>query len=100
MFLEYEDVLNRDVQKAVSGLTTNDIPEVLAALAAVLAPGKVHYGWRPQLPDPGDELVLDAAVNGRTHAIVTHNKRHFAAAALLFDVQVWSSARLLRRLVP
>lgn len=100
MFLEYEDVLNRDVQKAVSGLTTNDIQEALAALAAVLAPGKVHYGWRPQLPDPGDELVLDAAVNGRAHAIVTHNQSRFAAAALLFDVQVWSPARLLRSLIP
>jgi hypothetical protein len=29
--------------------------------------------WRPQLADPADELVLEAAVNGRASAIVTHN---------------------------
>jgi hypothetical protein len=36
--------------------------------------------WRPQLSDPGDELVPEAAVNGHADALVTYNLRHFAGA--------------------
>ena len=32
-------------------------------LIALAAPVMVHYRWRPQLRDPGDEMLLEAAVN-------------------------------------
>jgi hypothetical protein len=41
--------------------------------------------WRPQLRDPSDELVLEAAANGRAEAI---NRRDFAGAAQRFGIQV------------
>jgi predicted nucleic acid-binding protein len=40
--------------------------------------------WRPQLRDPNDEMVLEAAVNGHAHAIVTFNQRDFLPAASRF----------------
>ena len=73
LFLQYEDVLKRPEQLRVSRLTLTQVDQILAALASAAEPVTIHYSWRPQLPDPTDELVLDAAVNGRAAALVTYN---------------------------
>ena len=52
--------------------------------------------WRPQLPDADDEIVLDAALNGKARAIVTFNRSDFAAAARRFGIEVISPIDLLR----
>jgi len=41
----------------------------------------VHLRWRPQLRDPDDGLVLEAAVNGRADALVTDNVKDFRDVA-------------------
>jgi predicted nucleic acid-binding protein len=38
----------------------------------------IFFLWRPFLPDPFDDLVLEVAVAGECEAIVTYNKRHFS----------------------
>jgi len=40
-------------------------------VASVLKPIDISFLWRPQLKDPADEMVLEAAVNGRCSHIVT-----------------------------
>ena len=37
----------------------------------------IFFLWRPFLPDPSDDLVLEVAVAGGCDAIITYNKRHF-----------------------
>lgn len=81
LVLEYEDVLKRPEQREVSGLTLAQVDIALAALAAAVEPVEIRFAWRPQLADPGDEMVLDVAVNGRADALVTHNMADFAQAA-------------------
>ena len=71
MFLEYEDVLKRPAQLVVSRLSLSDVDAALDALAALIEPVETHLSWRPQLPDPDDEMVLEAAINGRADALVT-----------------------------
>lgn len=98
LFLEYEDVLKRPAQRAVSGLSLADVDLVLAALASATLAVETHFMWRPQLRDANDEMVLEAAVNGRAAAIVTHNERDFMAAAPRFGLEVLTPRRLLQRI--
>ena len=88
LFLQYEDVLKRPEQLQACRLTSAQVDLILAALASAAEPITIHYSWRPQLPDAGDELVLEAAVNGRADALVTYNFRHFAVAAARFGLRV------------
>ncbi len=41
--------------------------------------------------DPADEMVLEAAINGRADALVTFNWRDFGAEPMRFGVAVLSS---------
>jgi predicted nucleic acid-binding protein len=63
-----------------------------------IEPVDVRFTWRPQLSDADDEMVLEAAVNGRADALVTHNLGDFAAAAPSFGLLVIPPADLLGRL--
>jgi hypothetical protein len=45
-----------------------------------------------------DELVLEAAVNGRASALVTHNLRDFQPAARMFKLRVMLPRELLKEL--
>jgi putative PIN family toxin of toxin-antitoxin system len=98
LFLEYEDVLKRPEQRGASGLTLAEVDAALAALAALTEPVEVRFTWRPQLADPGDEMVLEAAVNGRADALVTHNLADFAAAAPRFGLALLRPGELLERM--
>src|SRR6266851_2166484 len=64
-FLEYEDVLKRPEQRLVTRLSLIEIDRFLAALASACEPIDIRFQWRPQLHDPGDEMVLETAINGR-----------------------------------
>jgi putative PIN family toxin of toxin-antitoxin system len=92
IFLEYEQVLKR----AEHRLPPDRVQAFLSELAAVLQPVQIHFLWRPQLTDADDEFVLEAAINGRVRAIVTHNRRDFERAAHRFGIDVWSPAELLQ----
>ena len=98
LFLEYEAVLRRPEQRLVHGLTLEALDEFLAELAAIVQPVEVHYQWRPQLRDPADEMVLEAAMNGRADAIVTYDSGHLAVAHERFGIEVLGPAELLRRM--
>ena len=80
LFLEYEDVLLRPEQLQASGLLPSDVHAILNQLAGLVLPVRTHYQWRPQLRDPSDEMVLEAAVNAQADALVTYNLRDFLPA--------------------
>ncbi len=96
LFLEYEAVLCRAEHRIVHGLDEAALQQFLAAFASAAEAVEVHFLWRPQLQDAADEMVLEAAVNGRADGIVTHNQRHFSAAAARFGLRVLPPAAMLK----
>jgi predicted nucleic acid-binding protein len=48
--------------------------------------------------DADDDMVLETAVNGRADAIVTLNKRDFAASAKTFGIPIVSPGEAVARL--
>lgn len=81
LVLEYEAVLKRPEQIAVSRATVQDIDRLLDALIAVSMPVHRAFHWRPLLRDADDEMVLEAAMNGNADLLVTFNKRDFQPIA-------------------
>jgi putative PIN family toxin of toxin-antitoxin system len=98
VFLEYETVLLRAEQRLATGMSEADVSGFLAALAAAAEPVEISFRWRPQLRDPTDELMLEAAVNGRAAAIVTHNLTDFSPAVSRFSVRMLTPSLLLNEL--
>ena len=88
LMLEYEAVCSRPAHRAVAGLTRKEVDIFIDAIAALADPVETHFLWRPQLRDPSDEMVLEAAVNGGAQAIVTFNRRDFGTAPAKFGVDV------------
>lgn len=97
LFLEYEDVLKRPEHRLAHGLSFSQIDELLSELAAMIVPVETHFQWRPQVRDPNDEMVLEAAINGHADALVTFNISHFATAGARFQIDVLRPAEVLRK---
>jgi len=80
LVLEYEAVLTRPEHLEPSGLTTEQVGLLLDGLCSVAVHVDIAYLWRPQLRDPDDEMVLEAAALGRADLLLTFNVRDFSGA--------------------
>jgi putative PIN family toxin of toxin-antitoxin system len=92
-FFEYEEVLRRP--KLFSHLSVQDIDDFLDFMASVCEPVKINFLWRPQLPDPDDDLFLELAVSAQAQAIVTYNLRHFVGVER-FGIRAISPKQLIK----
>jgi putative PIN family toxin of toxin-antitoxin system len=98
LVIEYEAVCGRAEHLTAAGFTSKQLVTFLNAVAALVVPVESHFIWRPQLRDPSDEMVLEAAVNGAANAIVTFNTRDFARAPEKFGIRVLLPREALRSL--
>jgi len=94
LVMEYEDVLLR---KGTVPLARQDVDAFLDMVCHVGTPQEIHFLWRPQLRDPKDELVLEAAVNAAADYLVTHNVNDFAPARR-FHVRIATPRQMLHLL--
>jgi len=97
LFVEYEAVLMRPEHLPASKTERETVQQALNELASKVEPVLLHFLWRPQLLDPGDEMVLETAINGRADWIVTFNVRHFHPA-MRFGIEAMTPGETLRRL--
>ncbi len=72
---EYEDVLARKL----SARRWRRIQPVLSSLLRQAEFVTIYFSWRPSSPDPGDEHLIDCAMNADA-PVVTSNKRDFVQA--------------------
>ncbi len=98
LMIEYQAVMTRPEHLKVAGLTSAEVEVLLDAFAQVAEPVRLAFLWRPALRDADDDMVLEAAVNGRADAIVTFNTRDFDGVSDKFGVAVVSPAEAIRRL--
>jgi len=84
LFLEYEDVLGRQKLFQRSPLSNVERQQLLEAFLSVCEWVEVYYGWRPNLPDEGDNHLMELAVAAGAYWIVTNNVADFRRAELQF----------------
>jgi predicted nucleic acid-binding protein len=96
--LEYEATCRRPEYGIAAELRPAQVEIFVDAVIAMAEPVETHFLWRPQLRDPADELVLEAAANAQAFAIVTFNKKDFGTVPQQFGIEVLSPVDALRRI--
>jgi len=87
LFLEYRAVLLRP--ENLLGRRAAQAEAFLDFLLSISHLQEVFYLWRPALPDPDDDMILELAVASRCRYIVTHNLRDFRGS------QKWGIAAII-----
>ena len=95
LIFEYEDALVRHLP--ATPLEESDICDLIDYICSVAVQQDVFFLWRPQLKDPGDDLVLELAVAAGCNAVITHNVSDFVGANH-FGVRVLSPGDFLKEL--
>lgn len=98
LVVEYEATCSLEEHQLAAGLNEQQVRLYLDGLAALVEPVETHFLWRPRLRDPADEMVLEAAVNGRADAIVTFNARDYGTIPRDFGIEVLKPYEALQRL--
>jgi predicted nucleic acid-binding protein len=96
--LEYEAVCSEAEHRLAAGLNEREVEIFLDAVVAMAEPVETHFLWRPQLRDPGDEMVLEAAVNGQADLLVTFNVRDFGDVPSRFGIELMIPRDALERI--
>lgn len=96
--MEYEATCSEAEHQLAARLNEREVQIFLDAVLAMAEPVKAHFLWRPQLRDPGDEMVLETAVNGRADALVTFNVRDFGSVPERFGIGVMVPREAIRRI--
>jgi len=81
LFLEYEQTAARLITE--ESLSAEEVSVALDFLVSVAHLQEIHFSWRPVLPDPDDDFVLELAVAAACSHIVTFSLRDFRGAEQL-----------------
>lgn len=96
--LEYEAKCLDVRQRSEAGLSREEAHIFVDGVIALMEPVYMDFLWRPQLRDPGDEMVLETAINGRADMLVTFNLRDYGDAPARFGIQALRPADAIRRI--
>jgi uncharacterized protein len=75
LFSEYEDVLSRP--KLVDAKRRKIVDQALDGFLSLCQNVRIFYRYRPNLPDENDNFVIELALAGAAHYVVTYNTKDF-----------------------
>lgn len=75
LVLEYESVVLRP--GLLPHFTADELRGIVDGLCQLADHQQVFFAWRPFLPDPDDDLVLELAVAASAAFVITHNISDF-----------------------
>jgi putative PIN family toxin of toxin-antitoxin system len=75
LLFEYEEILKRN--QATLGLSARKIESILDYFCMQSEHRKIYFLWRPRLPDPKDDHLLELAVASGAKYLVTRNTKDF-----------------------
>jgi len=78
LLFEYEDILKKN--QVDLGLSNLEIEKILDYFCMKSDHQKIYFLWRPCLPDPKDDHLLELAMASGTKLLVTHNTKDFKGA--------------------
>ena len=78
LLFEYEDILKKN--QVDLGLSNLEIEKILDYFCMKSDHQKIYFLWRPCLPDPKDDHLLELAIASGTKLLVTHNTKDFKGA--------------------
>lgn len=98
LFNEFEDVMGRAEPFKASRLVAREREELLDAFLSVCEWVRVFYLWRPNLPDEGDNHLVELAVAGMAATLVTQNVRDLRRGELRFpQLRIETPAEFMTR---
>jgi predicted nucleic acid-binding protein len=84
LFAEYEEIIQRKNLWRGARVTAAERESLLNDFCAAAIWQPIYFRWRPNLPDAGDDHVLELAIAGGVEHLVTHNSRDFGRGELKF----------------
>jgi putative PIN family toxin of toxin-antitoxin system len=93
LILEYTEVLQRESENLY--LNPEEIDILLDFFCMVGSHHQIFFLWRPFLPDPKDDMVLELAVAAGCQAIITFNIRDFIGVEQ-FGIRLLKPSEFLR----
>lgn len=81
---EYEDVFARKLSTARWQALQPILGRLLDTHVEFI---NIYFSWRPSSPDPGDDSVIDCAMNARA-SVITANVRDFERAQHILGLQI------------
>jgi uncharacterized protein len=96
LFLEFLDLFGRPGLFDSSPATRSEREALFQGFLSESRWVSIFFLWRPNLPDEGDNHVLELAVAGSAAVVITHNVSDFAGELKFPGLQILTPAQFLR----
>jgi predicted nucleic acid-binding protein len=95
LMLEYEAVALRMLGS--TSLSARSVGDILDYICAVGRHCEIHYLWRPMLPDPKDDMILELAAAAQCGFIITFSQRDYRGVER-FGIKAITPQAFLRKI--
>lgn len=97
LYFEYESLVGREQIYINSSLSASERSAFLDDFCSICRWVEVHYRWRPNLKDEGDNHIVELAIAAGAGAIITWNKKDYRNSDLILpDLSILTPPEYLK----